>query len=303
MKLSIAATLTTLASLAVPTTLAQCTPAQIAIVPTTLAGMTATQIVAAIDLISNISQNSDRVLSPLSTSTDAATVSSQSQTLVNNFNTIISTIVAALDNLVVVDQAFCATVIGKHLIFAQFQVTAPIAAVLRSLEAALDSFAFALIDVVPEQALRATERLLGSISSDQAALDTAVGNTVTTYNEACVPSPLYPIMLPVCSSATDYAASRCLPQSPPHTRSAIPQLALGLSSAPLPQQPPAPVPPAAPSHALPLRLGQPTPAPLHTVAAENSDEQRTGDVDSECATGCQLFIIPTYNILLTGLND
>ncbi|KAF7372727.1 hypothetical protein MSAN_00478000 [Mycena sanguinolenta] len=222
MKLSIAATLTALASLAVPTTLAQCTPAQIAIVPTALAGMTATQIVAAIDLISNMSQNSNNILSPLSTSTDAATVSSQSQTLVNNFNAIINEfqvattaleatepidgepgadIVAALDNLVAVKQAFFATVIGKHSIFAQFQVTAPIAAVLRSLEAGIDSFAFTLINVVPEQAFRGTERLLGSISSDQSALDTAVGNAVTVYSEVCVPSPLYPIVLPVCSSA------------------------------------------------------------------------------------------------------
>ncbi|KAF7368102.1 hypothetical protein MSAN_00876400 [Mycena sanguinolenta] len=212
MKFFIAATL---ATLAVPT-LAQLTPAQ---------------IVAGINLVSNISQNTNDVLSPLSTSTDGATVSSMSQTLVNNFNTIINTvgtlttglegtppidvteadhsrrqtagatIVAALDNFVAVHQALLATVIGKHSIFAQFQVTAPIAAVLRSLEAQIDSFAFALINVIPQEARRAIEPQLGTVTSDKTALDTAVGNTVTTYNEVCVPSPLYPIILPVCSSS------------------------------------------------------------------------------------------------------
>ncbi|KAF7358231.1 hypothetical protein MVEN_00871900 [Mycena venus] len=197
----------------------------------TLAQLTATQIVAGINLVSNISQNSNNVLSPLSTSTDGATVQTMSQTLVNNFNTIIndvsalttgleatppievteanhsrrqtagSTIVAALDNFVAVHQAFLATVIGKHSIFAQFQVTAPIAAVLRSLEAQIDSFAFALINVIPQNARRAIEPQLGSITSDQSALDTAVGNTVTTYSQTCIPSPLYPIILPVCTSA------------------------------------------------------------------------------------------------------
>ncbi|KAF7359741.1 hypothetical protein MVEN_00698800 [Mycena venus] len=214
MKLSVAATLATLVSLAIPT-LAQLTPAQ---------------IVAGINLVSNISQNSNEVLTPLSTSTDGATVMTMSQTLVNNFNSIINdvtalttglegttpidvtgtdhsrrqtagaTIVAALDNFVAVHQAFLATVIGKHSIFAQFQVTAPIAAVLRSLEAAIDSLAFALIDLIPQQARRAIEPQLGTVSSDQAALDTAVGNTISTYAQVCIPSPLYPIVLPVCTS-------------------------------------------------------------------------------------------------------
>ncbi|KAF7372761.1 hypothetical protein MSAN_00481700 [Mycena sanguinolenta] len=215
MKFSIAATLAALASIAIPTTLA----------------LTPTQIVAGINLVSNISQNTNDVLSGISTSTDGATVMTASQNLVNDFNTIITdiqalttglegtspidvtetdhsrrqtagaTIVAALDNFVAVHQALLATVIGKHSIFAQFQVTAPIAAVLRSLEAQIDSFAFALIDVIPQQARRAIEPQLGTVSSDQSALDTAVGNTVATYNEICAPSPLYPIILPVCTSA------------------------------------------------------------------------------------------------------
>ena len=101
-----------------------------------------------------------------------------------------------------------ATVIGKHSIFAQFAVTAPIAAVLRSLEATIDvspiesqcapysntvlyqSFAFAMIDLIPTQT--------PAVHTDQNTLDDAVGNTISTYNQFCTPSPFYPRQLPTC---------------------------------------------------------------------------------------------------------
>ncbi|KAF7368101.1 UVI-1 protein [Mycena sanguinolenta] len=199
--------------------------------------MTSTQVVAAINLISNISQNTNDVISPLSTSTDdlahaaQSTCSATFQVLVNDINAIISSlnttvtileasgpldttktahsrrqtagadIVAALDNFVAVHQAFLSTIIGKHSIFAQFQVTAPIANVLRNLEVIIDSFAFSLIAVIPEEARRAIQPQLGTVSSDQSALDTAVGNTITVYDEICIPSSLYPVVLPSCVSA------------------------------------------------------------------------------------------------------
>ncbi|KAF7359740.1 hypothetical protein MVEN_00698700 [Mycena venus] len=192
--------------------------------------MTPAQVVASINLVANISQNSNDVFTQLSTSTEGATVQTMSQVLVNDINTIISnlnatvtileasgpldttemdhsrrqtagvTIVAALDNFVAVHQNFLATIIGKHSVFAQFQVTAPIAAVLRNLEVIIDSFAFALIDVIPQEARRAVQPQLGTVSSDKSALDTAVANTITVYNEICIPSSLYPIVLPSCVS-------------------------------------------------------------------------------------------------------
>ncbi|KAF7359739.1 hypothetical protein MVEN_00698600 [Mycena venus] len=304
MKLSIAATLATLVSLAIPT-LAQLTPAQ---------------IVAGINLVSNISQNSNNVLTPLSTSTDADTVMAMSQTLVNNFNSIINdvgaltsgleatppidvtgtahsrrqtagaTIVAALDNFVAVHQAFLATVIGKHSIFAQFQVTAPIAAVLRSLEAAIDSFAFALINVIPTEARRAIEPQLGSVMSDKSALDTAVGNTITTYSER-----------PSASAGCTVAAYRCRQCSAAHAPRSTnaPLLQLPPLSSSFPQPPaPGPVLPATPPHALPLRLAPSLtlrPLPLHTVppisprswAARNcpGDQSATPYLPPPSATG------------------
>jgi hypothetical protein len=108
-----------------------------------------------------------------------------------------------------VHQALLATVIGKHAIFAQFAVTAPIAAVLRTLEAIIDvclhlfmpcmrftdgspvqSFAFAMIDLIPCGA--------GSVTNDKNGLDTSVENSITLYTEVCIPSLLYPAVLPVC---------------------------------------------------------------------------------------------------------
>ncbi|KAJ7753455.1 hypothetical protein B0H16DRAFT_1886892 [Mycena metata] len=59
------------------------------------------------------------------------------------------TIVSALGSFVQVHQALLATVIGKHAIFVQFGATAPVAAVLRTLEATIDSFAFAMINLIP----------------------------------------------------------------------------------------------------------------------------------------------------------
>jgi hypothetical protein len=101
-----------------------------------------------------------------------------------------ATVTAALDNLTALSQATLATVIGKHSIFAQFQQTAPIAATLRSLEAALDSYSIALITVAPTAQ--------PEISAARTALDTAVGNTINVYSQICIPSPLYPIIMPVC---------------------------------------------------------------------------------------------------------
>ncbi|KAF7358232.1 hypothetical protein MVEN_00872000 [Mycena venus] len=196
--------------------------------------MTPAQVVTAINLVANISQNTNDVLTPLSTSTEGPTVQTMSQASIpfsstpcarcsislNATVTILeasgpldttemdhsrrqtagTTIIAALDNFVGVHQAFLATIIGKHSIFAQFQVTAPIAAILRNLEVIIDSFAFALIDVIPQEARRAIQPQLGTVSSDQSALDTALENTITTYDEICIPSPLYPIELPSCVS-------------------------------------------------------------------------------------------------------
>jgi hypothetical protein len=84
------------------------------------------------------------------------------------------------------------TISSKHNIFAQYGVTAPIASGLRQFEGAFDQYAYTLADVATSQA--------GSISSSQNQVDTALGNAINLYQQLCIPSPLYPTIMPVCIS-------------------------------------------------------------------------------------------------------
>ncbi|KAJ7212744.1 hypothetical protein B0H12DRAFT_1275872 [Mycena haematopus] len=70
----------------------------------------------------------------------------------------------------------------------QFGVTAPIVAVLRSLEATIDSFAFAMIDLIPTRE--------ADVSDDKNDLDMSVGNAIALYGQLCIQSPLYPALQP-----------------------------------------------------------------------------------------------------------
>ncbi|KAJ2997272.1 hypothetical protein NUW54_g7147 [Trametes sanguinea] len=60
-------------------------------------------------------------------------------------------VVMALTTFVEVHQALLNVVIGKHSIASRLFFTAPVAAVLRSLEAAIDALAFALIGLIPTE--------------------------------------------------------------------------------------------------------------------------------------------------------
>jgi hypothetical protein len=98
----------------------------------------------------------------------------------------------AFDDLTKVTNQLLSILIGDHPVFAQYGFTAPISASLRSLEGALDSYAFSLISVAPSQQ--------GAITEDQNSIDTSLGNAITTYSQICIPSPLYPTVQPVCVS-------------------------------------------------------------------------------------------------------
>ncbi|KAJ6619198.1 hypothetical protein B0H10DRAFT_1913109 [Mycena sp. CBHHK59/15] len=174
-----------------------------------LAALTVDEVVTNVGIVTSVSGNINDLLGGLTTSTSPSQVRTMGQTVVANFNTIISDlggdvtamqatlpfgdadallIVQALKEFVAIHQALLSTVISKHGIFAQFGVTAPIAAVLRSLEASIDSFAFAMIDMIPTQA--------PSVQTDKNSLDSSVGNTITLYEQICIPSVLYPTLCP-----------------------------------------------------------------------------------------------------------
>jgi len=182
----------------------------------TFAALTVDQVVTNIGIVTLVSGEANSALGLIDINTiDPSTIETTGQTLVNSFNTIISDLAAdvaamqatppiadddlgtvtqpivdALTTFVGVHQALLSTVIGKHTIFAQFGVTSPIAAVLRSLEAGIDAFAFAMIDMIPT---RKTD-----VENDQNQLDESVGNTITLYVQLCIPSVLYPTILPIC---------------------------------------------------------------------------------------------------------
>lgn len=175
---------------------------------------TASQIVTGINAAATATANLESRLSPLSTSSRGSDVqlAARSTTdalnaLTNDYNTQASalngcpalstsgaqSVAQAFDNLANVNLAMLATLTGKHAIFAQFTVTAPINASLRSLEAGFDADALALLGVAPSQQ--------DAISADYNNITNGLDNTINTYNQVCIPSPLYPIILPVCTSA------------------------------------------------------------------------------------------------------
>ncbi|KAJ6549983.1 hypothetical protein B0H19DRAFT_1073879 [Mycena capillaripes] len=157
-----------------------------------LAALTPAQVVNNIRIVTAESQNINNTLTGLTTTSTSSSVAAMGQNITASFQTIITNlngdvsamqatpsfsdvdagpIVEALNNFVLIHQALLATLIGKHGIFAEFSATAPIAQILRSLEAIIDSFAFAMIDLIPTKK--------GSVTKNKSDLDSSVGNTIT----------------------------------------------------------------------------------------------------------------------------
>ncbi|KAJ6549984.1 hypothetical protein B0H19DRAFT_1073880 [Mycena capillaripes] len=176
-----------------------------------LAQVTAAQAVTNINTVTGLIENLNDQLNGLSPSSNPADVQIAAQTITNGFGAIItdmhqdvttmhgtspfdaadaSSVAQAFSDFTLAQQGLMSALIGKQSIFAQFGVTGQISAALRGVEAANDSFAFSLIDVVPTVA--------AGVQGDKDSLDTAVGNAISLYGQLCIPSPLYPTVLPVC---------------------------------------------------------------------------------------------------------
>ncbi|EJF63748.1 hypothetical protein DICSQDRAFT_125525 [Dichomitus squalens LYAD-421 SS1] len=83
-------------------------------------------------------------------------------------------VVDVLTTFVEVHQQLLELIIGKHSLAAQFFLTAPIAAALRALEGVVDTFAFAVIDLIPTQE--------GPALAQVSALNVTFTQTITTYD-------------------------------------------------------------------------------------------------------------------------
>ncbi|KAJ7094779.1 hypothetical protein C8R44DRAFT_951397 [Mycena epipterygia] len=157
------------------------------------------------------SQAMVNALTPLSPTTTGPQVTTIGTTLAQGIQTIVTTInndisvmqvtppfvnvvctpiVNALVDFVEVHQALLSLVIGKHSIFAQFGATAPITAILRTLEAAIDALAFGLIDLIPCAS--------DTVNMGKNMLDTSVMNSINAYSQLCIPSLFWPNTPPFC---------------------------------------------------------------------------------------------------------
>lgn len=174
---------------------------------------TASQIVTDINLIASAAGGLDAKSGALTPSSSPDDVQSAAQstaaglsTMINDFSADTSAlggcpepdsaesqpVADAFHSLTSATQQMLSTLTGKHAIFAQYGVTAPIAASLRALEAALDSYTFALIGVAPAQQ--------GAITNGKDGVDSSLGNAINLYGQLCIPSPLYPAVPPVCAA-------------------------------------------------------------------------------------------------------
>ncbi|KAJ7351284.1 hypothetical protein DFH08DRAFT_694581 [Mycena albidolilacea] len=179
-----------------------------------LAALLPKDVVINIRVVTTISGNIASTLTGLTTSTGPSEIANIGQTLVAGFTEIIKNVAGdivamqatpplnnadagpiadALREVILCSQTptrLLSIVIGKHSIFAQFALTVPIVAVLRSLEGAVDSFAYAMITLIPTKQI--------SVTSDLHGLDVSVDNTIAKYGQICIPSLLYPTALPIC---------------------------------------------------------------------------------------------------------
>jgi hypothetical protein len=99
---------------------------------------------------------------------------------------------SAFSNAASVAGTLLSTISGKHDIFAQFGSTQPITSTLRRLESVADFYSSTLGQVAASQA--------SNITSTQNQLDTSLGDTISLYEQLCIPSPLYPSLKPICVS-------------------------------------------------------------------------------------------------------
>ncbi|EPS38615.1 hypothetical protein H072_7595 [Dactylellina haptotyla CBS 200.50] len=84
--------------------------------------------------------------------------------------------------------------ISKHYVFAQFSLTGQIMVHLRRLENAIDSLVSTLIQLVPKSS--------DSFTIEKVVLDPDIDTAITEFTQICIPSPLYPIVLPICVPST-----------------------------------------------------------------------------------------------------
>ncbi|EDR07239.1 uncharacterized protein LACBIDRAFT_294545 [Laccaria bicolor S238N-H82] len=178
------------------------------------AALTPAQVVASVEVVTTLSASITKSVSVITTKSSLNTISSTSKTVSTGFTKIVSTIgtfvtgiedtspfpddaaqlvvnaLVAVNLITSIFRRAADVVWSIHSIFAQFALTAPIVAVLRTLEGAIDSLAFALIGLIPTKS--------NEVSDAQFTLSTSVTDTISIYDQTCFPSLFWPKGKPVC---------------------------------------------------------------------------------------------------------
>ncbi|KAF5318808.1 hypothetical protein D9619_010860 [Psilocybe cf. subviscida] len=186
--------------------------AVLALGQTALAALTPAQVVSNINNVAIISGNANSALVSLSGSSSFTQVKNTGESLATSFNLIITnvnaavaamsvtpaftdiqadSVVGALNGFITIHQTLLGTVIGKRSFFGQFGATAPIAAVLRSLETCVDGFAGSLIALIPTRT--------STVQMGTGQLGGTLKNSIKAYQAICIPSILYPTFMPICA--------------------------------------------------------------------------------------------------------
>ncbi|KAF8257283.1 hypothetical protein EI94DRAFT_1818395 [Lactarius quietus] len=97
----------------------------------------------------------------------------------------------AMNNYTNYYESFTSEVFSQHTIFAQYILTAPIAALLKHLKTDTDSFITILIAYL-------TTCYTTNMQTYQNNIDAALKNAISTYDQKCIPSPHYPSLPPIC---------------------------------------------------------------------------------------------------------
>ncbi|KAN0129042.1 hypothetical protein V8E53_013192 [Lactarius tabidus] len=187
-----------------------------------IAQVTDGQLVTDLGVVASVSSNALAVLDPISTSSSKSDVQSAAQAVDTSITSITNDltsytsamgatspfpvtdctaaqdIITAQEKFVGISISFLSLLVEDHQIFAQFLLAVDLSGEfvtpLEDLKAAFDLFAAALTNLLSNCNYAAT---LNQLQED---FDGSVSDAISTYQQICTPSLLYPSVLPECIS-------------------------------------------------------------------------------------------------------
>ncbi|EPS44062.1 hypothetical protein H072_1915 [Dactylellina haptotyla CBS 200.50] len=177
-----------------------------------LAQVSAPKVIEDITALTTMNTNIINILSPLGPSSSPNSVTSVGASVVDRIGTLVKTmaddtnaflsstplggtrpnILKAFEDFASVQKDMVSSLISKHMIFVQFGVGRPILGALLRLKESVDTFAKSLAVLAPA--------IQDDVHAGGESIITIIDSAITTYEQLCIPSPLYPTIQPVCVS-------------------------------------------------------------------------------------------------------